>query len=146
MSRKIRKPNKNTSPLQAVPAPQQPQAPPLGGDANSLVTEWRRLQGLLAQVNVQIQEEQKKIQDADMAIKTLQVQGNQVLGATSSVSRILAGMGVNPEKYEVSAPAETSRPTALEVVEDEDEDDYPAEEPEVTSNFRSEFLRRRFNR
>jgi len=98
---KIRRPKKNVPPLQAAPteAPQGPPVQPLGDDTESLVGEWRRLQGLIAKINIDIKEHQDKMAEADKAIKNLQTQGYQIMGASQQVSRILAGRGVDPNSY-----------------------------------------------
>lgn len=150
MSKKIRKPNKPgkaVPPLQAAPTPPpQQQVPPLGGDADSLVTEWRRLQGILAKINEEITDNQKKLQEADATIKNLQNQGNQILGSVSSVSRILSGMGVNPENHTVSEPNEVPAPLPPAYTPEEVEDDYPVENEVVKGDFRSAVARRRFHK
>jgi len=115
--KKIRRPKKNVAPLQAAPVQAQapPQITPLEGDTESLVAEWRRLQGLIAKLNVDIKSNQDKMAEADQANKNLQTQGYQIMGASQQVSRLLAAKGVDPNTYSTPEPVEQEKAEVVRI-------------------------------
>ena len=128
MSKKFRDPRKNVVPLQSKKEeapPQAPQIPPLGSDAGSLVAEWRRLQGILANIQVELNKRQEIVNKANTEMQQLQQNGLQINGGAQTLHRILTGMGVDPNKY--TAPEEVPE----EAPEPEFEPDFEPEEAEL---------------
>ena len=139
---KIRRPAKNTpAPAQTPPAQQ---IIPLDDSPESLVVEWRRLQGLIAEINVQLKTNQQKMAEIEESNKNLQNQGLQIMGAASSISRLLAGKGVDPATYSLPNAAPEDEDSFEEEAPEMARGPYPVDEPEVNENPRSSVLRRRF--
>jgi len=85
-----------------IPQAETQEAPkviPLATDPGTLVDEWRKYQGFVAQVNVKIREQQQIVANAQQVIEELKTQGLQVVGQANTIYRILTGMGVDPNKY-----------------------------------------------
>jgi hypothetical protein len=140
---KIRKPKKGQ------PTPAAPQVEPLENTADALVAEWRALNGKIAEFNQLIKEQQeiidnaqKEANEAQAVIQNLNNAGLQVIGQVGSLSRILAGMGVDPNKHGLSEVEDASENPA-DVVDISPE---VAEEKEVTPSPSAAALRKRFRR
>lgn len=143
--------DKKKEPEQEVSAPQAQQQeaaklPPLSSDPATLVDEWRKAQGFVAQANLKLREQQQIIETAQQTIEGLKNQGLQVVGRANVILQILAGMGIDPNKY--GFPKETqsddfslqgSLPPAQEKSE-------VTESKPVSSNPRVAALRKRFSR
>jgi hypothetical protein len=128
---KIRKP------LKGAPAPQPaPQTPPqpqsaaaetptpgesLGTDPKSLLLEWNKLRAAVQAINTMGNEENEKIQASQQKLKSLETQGLQIIGQLNIITRILRGMGIQPEQ-QVSVPP---TPPPIPVEEQETEEVSP---------------------
>lgn len=141
---------KSVDPEQPISAQQPPQEiikpVPLSADPATLVDEWRRSQGFIAQVNLKLRAQQQIIETAQQTIETLKTQGLQVVGQANMVLRILAGMGVDPNKYGFS---EESKPDELNLqgsLSKSPETPEVVQDKEVDKNPKLAALRNRFSR
>lgn len=128
---KIRKPKDKT--------PALPQGPSLELDPQTLVKEWRGLNGQIAAFAQQIQQYQATQQKAGEAIQKLEKQGLQFVGQIHTITKILNGMGIDPKTFDLD--------------EEEISDENPTEEPpkmaevvDIKEDAPEKPLRSRFNK
>jgi len=86
-------------------------APELSPDKDSLISEFKKLDSMLAAINTNIQVQNDIIAEANESataaqqnISALRGQGLQIVGQANIVTRILRSMGVDTEDFAIAPP------------------------------------------
>jgi hypothetical protein len=139
---KIRKPKKKAPP---APVPQAPK-PELASDPDSLVAEFKALDGKLAHLNDVIKQSQEQIQRFTATIEQAKVEGQQVLGQLDVVIRILNGMGVDPNNYQPNQEVEDEEIPAEEPDFFDENEEIEAEVVDIKRDAKIEAIKRRLGK
>jgi hypothetical protein len=73
--------------------------PEVGLEASeqTLISEYKRLDSMLAAINAKMREESQTILEAQQRVQAYREQGLQFVGQANVVGRLLQGMGIDPQ-------------------------------------------------
>lgn len=71
----------------------------LSNEPDDLVREYRKINAQIVNSTSKIKQHQSTIQASQQAIQQIEKQGLQLVGQSQMLTRILNGMGVDPQEY-----------------------------------------------
>lgn len=83
----------------------------LSPDVDTLTSEYKKLDSMLAAINQNIQDENEKVVVSQQAIANNRSQGLQVVGQANVIARILLDMGVDAQTLTTPPMPEPVEPT-----------------------------------
>jgi hypothetical protein len=108
----------------------------LSADVDTLTSEYKKLDSMLAAINQNIQDENEKVATAQQAIAANRTQGLQVVGQANVISRILLDMGVDAQTLATPPMPEPVEPAPPIEAVPEFEEEAPAK-PSLRNRFSS---------
>lgn len=136
--------NKIRRPKKAAPA--APVIQKLATDSDSLVQEFKGLEGKLAQVNQIITISNEQIQKLQQQTQGARAEGQTIIGKLDVLVRILNGMGVDPNNYEPNQEDKAEEISETEPDFSEENEENEAEVVDIKRDAKIEAIKRRLGK